>query len=40
MEKMPVKTKNSDREDIIDWRSRNLVKIKKYRDRGHPIYID
>jgi hypothetical protein len=41
MEKMPVETKNSDRDDIVDWRSRYLVKIKKYWDTGHPIfYID
>jgi hypothetical protein len=41
MEKMPVEMKNSDRADIIDWRSRYRVKIKEYRDKGHSVfYID
>jgi hypothetical protein len=40
MEKMPVETQNSDRADIVDWRSRYLLKM-KYQDKGHPIfYID
>jgi hypothetical protein len=30
-----------ERADTVDWRSRNLVKIKEYQDKGHPIfYID
>jgi hypothetical protein len=30
-----------ERADIVDWRSRYIVKIKEYRDEGHPIfYID
>jgi hypothetical protein len=30
-----------ERADTVDWRSRYLVKIKEFRDKGHPIfYID
>jgi hypothetical protein len=38
MQRMPIKMKNSVRADIIDWRSRYLVKIKEYQDKGHPIF--
>jgi hypothetical protein len=27
-----------ERADIVDWRSRYLVKIKEFRDKGHPIF--